>query len=334
MIIRIIFAQLLLSFLHCGVVHASPTCMDVDSHDDGEVRQVGQLVGSINTMSFSPDSRTLIIAADSRLHLYHFPEMTEIHQLDVGIKQILDIKFSPDGERLFVGGGDPGTRGVIIEYSWPAVVELNRSQLHRDVIWQLAFSQDGTWLVTGGQDHAVNVTNRETRKTTALSEHSGPVRGVVFLDETTFVTSSEDGSLRTWSIDTLNVAKILEHHIDAVHGMVLAAKNWNEQNQFDDTVFSFGADRTIRYWQPIRGRMVRFIRLPARPTSVVAMAEPMELLIGDTSGNLHWVDMRSAKIIRSIHVGSYWIESLCFSPVEQLVIVGTHKGAVLRVKVN
>jgi len=83
-------------------------------------------------------------------------------------------------------------------------------------------------------------TSRRTRGLGVLVGHTDAVYGALELMNGTFLSWSEDGTLRLWSAQG-EFLKTFTGHTNSVSGVL-------ELN--DDRLLSWSADRTLRFWYP------------------------------------------------------------------------------------
>ncbi len=319
-----LFAWLFLTLQACG------------QQVDDTVEKLTRLKGSINALTLSPDRATLVIAAQDTLHLYHWPDFKVVRQLEVSFDQITCLSFASQGEhesRLLVGGGNPGDCGIVVELAWPGLEEKQRWEVHDDVVWSMSLSPDGRLLASAGHDQKMVLSDRISGEAKMCVGHTGSVRGIQFLNQDTLVSCSEDHSIRTWQVTPWTPRRTMEQHGDGVLGLIQLSlepsEAWQE-TMGRDACFSFSQDRTVRYWQPLRGRMVRFVRLGSIPLCGAALEDPLQFVIGDDQGQIHWLDMNSAQVVRSQPIGQDWIESLLYDSVTRTLLIGSRRGELFR----
>jgi WD40 repeat protein len=110
--------------------------------------------------------------------------------LSVGITEIWDIAFSPDGDLLAVAG--TGEKIVFINVPERRLAfQLLTSHTNR--INTLAFSPDGHILASGGADNLVRLWDVTTQKSSGLplQMHSDQVYGLAFSPDGRLLASSD-----------------------------------------------------------------------------------------------------------------------------------------------
>jgi WD40 repeat protein len=77
-------------------------------------------------------------------------------------------------------------------------------QGHRGAILALSKSSDDSIVATGSADHSIRLWRPDGQIITDLQGHSGWVWSIQFLGPRYLVSASEDGTVRLWSLDTMN----------------------------------------------------------------------------------------------------------------------------------
>jgi WD40 repeat protein len=123
---------------------------------------------------------------------------------DVFSDRVNTVRFSPDGQWLAAGGGEPSRAGDISlwEVSTGRLVQ-NWKERHSDAVLCLDFSADGRWLASGGSDKLAKVTEVASGKPVFLLEgHTHHVLGVAFRrDGRVLATAGGDGFVLTWEMN-------------------------------------------------------------------------------------------------------------------------------------
>lgn len=115
------------------------------------------------------------------------------------------LAFSPDGQTLVSGGGEPSRSGEV----WFWNPESRQSvfgltNLHSDAVLAAAFSPDGRWLATGGADRFARLVEVASgRQVHALEGHTGHVLGVGWrADGQLLATAGADFLVKFWDPST------------------------------------------------------------------------------------------------------------------------------------
>jgi hypothetical protein len=110
------------------------------------------------------------------------------------------VAFSPDGQRLAVGGDD----GTVKVWEARTGQELLSLRGHAGPVYSVAFSPDGARLATGSYDRTVKVWDARTgQELLSLRGHTSPVTSVAFTpDGTRLVCTDPTGQQLAWNART------------------------------------------------------------------------------------------------------------------------------------
>jgi WD40 repeat protein len=102
-------------------------------------------------LAFSPDGRTLAASArDGLTTLWDVATGRVLRTVRANVREVCGIAFSPDGERLISGGGDPSDVVRLMDLSTGRCVA--RLPGEDDEFWFLEMSADGDTLVAAGMN--------------------------------------------------------------------------------------------------------------------------------------------------------------------------------------
>jgi hypothetical protein len=154
----------------------------------------------VNSISFSPDGKTLATgSSDKTIKLWNL-DGKEIRTLRGHDSYINSVSFSPDGKTLATGSSDE----TIKLWNLDTGKEIFTLQGHDSSINSVSFSIDGKTLATGSEDKTIKLWNLDTGKEIrTLRGHNGYVNSVSFSpDGRTLATGSEDKTIKLWNLDT------------------------------------------------------------------------------------------------------------------------------------
>lgn len=93
----------------------------------------------------------------------------------------------------------------------------------------------------------------------------------------------------------------------------------------DGTLFATGAKEQVKVWNARSGRLLRSIALPdggGECTSLVFLNEDKNLLVGNATGSLHFVELSSGDIIDSVEAHGGPVRALCMRPDQKGLMSG------------
>lgn len=172
----------------------------------------------LGALDWSPDGRWLAVGGRGEVLMFDARTLARMRRFLGAPRKIDSVRFSPDGRRLAVAGGEPGVRGVV--QCWD--VELARRIMHvepgHDMVLGVDWHPDGTRVACGGAERTVRVLASDTGAVMASAPvHSDWVLGVAWMDDgRRLVSGGRDRSLRLIDGETLRLMDVLNREGEPV----------------------------------------------------------------------------------------------------------------------
>ncbi|MBA62829.1 MAG: hypothetical protein CMJ76_10745 [Planctomycetaceae bacterium] len=243
--------------------------------------------------------------------------------LPIPAPNLHSIRFSPTGTRILICGGTPAVSSFIGIYSWPELTELKTHDLEGDSILT------GIWLdreriATAGLDNMIRIWN--TNNLTIDKELAGHSDGITslatFSEEKILISAGLDNSLRVWNLEDYSLTRSLNQHIQPVQSLA-----FNRATGGLPLVASASDDRTIRFWQPTIGRMVRFVKLPSKPQDIKWLTDE-RLAAVCSDGQIYIIDTLNVEILVSKQLKTGWCYAISAGSTNSQVIICGSRGVL------
>ena len=307
----------------------------------------------IVTLAVAPAGDVLLAGSQAGVTIHRLPSLEAVATLPVAMEVPLALAFSPDGALLAVAGGAPAQKGQIEVWRWADRQCLWRGQAGDDTLQTACWSPDGQQLCVAGDDKSVQLWRwasdgaaARLKRVARWHPHSAGVTSVVWLaaespGEGGWLTAGLDHTLRLIAPVGGQVVRTLDQHTAAVRDLevepaaALTAKTiradapaaWAAAGPL---VASASADRTVRFWQPQIGRLVRFARLPVAPTALAWTPNGRQVLAACEDGHVRSVDRESVQVADLGQAVEGWAFALVVTPDGRSAVVGGAHGRLNR----
>ncbi len=282
--------------------------------------------GPVNAILFLSDDDRILVGVQDEVHLLG-RDGKILRSCTLPIRQVTSIEVLSDGQTVYVAGGDPGLEGKIFAINLKSMEVEKEFDLHHDVVSSLAISPDGKRIVAASIEQNVGVLDLATEKSFQLSGHSKAVTGVDWIDDQLAVSVAEDMSVRVWDVNDQSLVRTMNQHV----GPVLGVRLLDGAESPRPVIATWGKDRTVRFWQPTIGRMMRFAVLEGIPLTVCWNSGKRELIVGDSTGSVRWIDWQTGKVLRAEKLSDDWIVALDIEKKSGQILAGTSSGELLRI---
>lgn len=188
----------------------------------------------IRSLTFSPNSQTLISASDGGFIKLWQNDGKLLFSLKAHNDKVTSVSFKPDGKILASSGAD----GAIELWSFNGQ-KLNTLKAHQGWVNCVSWSPTGKTLVSGGADGTIKLWSPEGALLRNLKGHSSSVTSVSFNSDSRILASaSTDGTVKLWQIDG-TLRGILQHT-----GKVTSISFSPDGN----TLATASTDKMLRLW--------------------------------------------------------------------------------------
>lgn len=243
----------------------------------------------VTALAFSTDYKHVIAGSQLGLLIEDWPGLGSRRSKPLEMDSIHDVSFSPDGSHLLIAGGSPGVVGTVQLRRWPDLELVRSWSEHLDVVYAVAWNGDGKEWVSSSWDGYCRVCKIDALAShVTMSSHSGPVFAATYLPSGQIASAGADRTIVVWDSSSGQPSKVLRQHTGAVHA--LAFPFGEIGNGREPLLASASEDRTIRFWQPSIGRMVRFHRFKSTPRSIAWTPNGRWLMVGCDDGRVFQLD--------------------------------------------
>jgi WD40 repeat protein/energy-coupling factor transporter ATP-binding protein EcfA2 len=298
-----------------------------------EEREYNRLLGhngDVNSVSFSPDGKTLASGSgDKTIKLWNVETGQEICTLSGPNDIVWSVSFSPDGKTLVSGSWD----NTIKLWNVETGQEIRTLTGHNSGVLSVSFSPDGKTLATGSGDDTIKLWNVETgQEICTLTGHNDPVNSVSFSpDGKTLATGSSDKTIKLWNVETGQEIRTLTGHngfVDTFSGHNTGV--WSVSFSPDGKTLATGSgDKTIKLWNVETGQEIR--TLTGHNSGVLSVSfspDGKTLATGSGDDTIKLWNVETGQEIRTLSGHNYSVNSVSFSPDGKTLATGSRDDTI------
>jgi WD40 repeat protein/tRNA A-37 threonylcarbamoyl transferase component Bud32 len=278
-------------------------------------------LGWINSVKFSPDSKTLASAdLDPTIELWNLNTKKAIATLKGHSKWVVSIAFSPDGKTLASGSEDK----TIKLWNLSTKKAIATLQGHSDSIISVAYSPDGKTLASGSTDKTIRLWNLETKKAIAtLQGHIEPVGSIAFSPDGKILASgSADRTIKLWNLATKKEIASLRGHSESVYSIAFSP---------DGKLLASGSgDKTIQLWNLETKKAIATLEGHTEAIAAVAFnRDGKTLASGSADNTIKLWNLDTKQAIATLKKHSKSVYAIAFSPNGKLLASGSGDKTIL-----
>ena len=282
----------------------------------------------ITDIAFAPDGNSIVCCSQSGLQQLKWPELTPMKKVEVSFDNLHCVNFSPDGKILAVAGGYPSEQGVVQLLTWPECKPQSRFSAHDDSVVSVTW-QGNEHVTTASLDRLVKRWDLKAKKEILIYQgHSRGVRSARTLSTGQLVTVGNDHSVRVWNVETGSLIRTLNQHSKAIFCISVCPTSATKP-----LIATAAEDRTIRFWQPTIGRMMRYIRLASAPLETCWLNDT-DLAASCVDGQVRVIDSETVKVLQTIPALNGWAYALAAHPKDGTIAVAGSNGQIRRVQIK
>ena len=156
----------------------------------------------IYTVTWNPAGTHFACGRQGKVELWDAHQQQIVFQADDCRGAVMQVRFSPDGKRLYCAGGEPAVTGELRCYAWPEGQLQWTSRGHTDAMISLAVQPQGEVIATGSYDRSILLWDaHDGRLLGELSGHHGSVNALDFHPRGRWLASAaEDKTVKLWDV--------------------------------------------------------------------------------------------------------------------------------------
>jgi WD40 repeat protein len=287
----------------------------------------------VSAATFTHDGAAVLLGSQAGLTVHAWTSLEPRRTLKTKLPSVNALRFSPDGKTLAVAGGYPAEGGMIELFSWPEGELIHRADIHKDLVYAVAWRPDSQQLVTASADGLCHVFDATThKKNQTFNGHSGPVLGITFThDGQSVVSGGQDQTLRLWYAKSGELRRSLHNHTNTVRDLGFQPPHEDRSRPY---LASAGADKTVRFWQPQIGRMVRFAKLPSPALALAWRPAGDRVLVSAEDGAVYLVDPDTVEVTELARPFDAWGYTLAVHPAGDELLAGGRNGKTRRLPIQ
>ena len=330
--------------------------METAGSEDNNFR--GKDIGSIQSVAFSPDGKTIVSCGGNNIHLWDSHTNQLLNTLVGHTESVNSVVFSPDGETIASAGND----GTIRLWDANTRKRLKASMGHAESVNSVVFSPDGETIASAGNDRTIRLWDANTGELiNTLIGHIENVNTVTFSPDGNTIASGsgklvylgegeDQGTcvgqeIRLWNAHTGELINTLIGHTSVVNSVVFSpdgstiASGSGHWMGYEGT---YSAGEEVRLWNVHTGELLKTLTGHKDVVSSLAFSPDGSYIVsgdwydwgghlssGTWSGEIRVWDAHTGEHIKTLTGHTGGVSSLTFSPDGKTLANGRTDGTIL-----
>ncbi len=295
---------------------------DLRSGSSEPVAEFKGHAGTVRTVGFSPDGRTLASGGhDGTIKLWPIEGNPPVSTFRGRPGERHSVAFSPDGRTLASVASGSADNSVIL---WDVATGNAKETLkgHKNGIGSVAFSPNGKYLASASQDKTVILWGiGDAKPKRVFSDHTSNVQSVAFSPDGQTLASGDSRGIVV--LRQLETGEIL--HTLRMHGSTVVSVSFSQDGS---TIAAARWDRAVKSWDVRTGELKSELFPKMGLRSIDFSSHGKVIAIGGWRSDLQLWDLEKEQPIDTLigHTGSLY--SVCYSPDGKTLASGSEDGTV------
>ncbi len=271
----------------------------------------------ITATVFSPDGKLVITGGYHELLIWDMESAQLVRRIKNLGQRVLALAFSPDGQTLAVGCGEPGRSGEVRLIDFTSGEVKSVVGRTNDVVLDLAYRPGRNELAIASADSTIRIVSLESLESVrTIASHADWVTAVAWSDDgTRLASASRDKSAKVYDGDTGELIASYLGHGAAVRGVSVLSEN--------KQIVSVGADNKLHRWDVEGATKVAEVALGGEGYKIVRSGT--DLFIPCSDQRLLQINLSDNKIVREYKGHLDWVLTACYQP----SVTGEENAALL-----
>jgi len=274
----------------------------------------------VTAAAFSPDGSLIATSGYHEVFLWKAQDHSLVRRIGNVAERVFDISFHPDGSRLAIASGTPGSLGEVKVFQVADGALVADLVTVDDVMLGVAFSPDGARLAACGADRSVSVFDVATwKQQIRLEDHADWVLDINWSpDGAKLVTASRDKTSKVFDSKSGEAVSTFNGHAE----VVFAAAFNNDGSQ----VVSAGRDKQLRAWTPADAKQARAIGGFGGDILALRILPENRVLTGGADMHVRLHQIADGKVLNDFTGAKDWVYCVDGHAGSKVAVSGSYDG--------